>query len=76
VRIRYDGKSSYGTFQVTSGGVILAIDSLQNGTSRAQPVSAGHLVVRFTVWEPTHSQEREIDLAVGEEKEIAFTDGG
>jgi protocatechuate 3,4-dioxygenase beta subunit len=76
LRIRYDGKAKYGTFQVTSSGVILAIDSLQNGTSRTQPVSAGHLVVRFTVWEPTRSQEKEFDLAVGEEKEIAFTDGG
>jgi hypothetical protein len=74
VRVRYDGKARYGTFEVRSDGAIVGIDSLESGTSRSQPVPAGRVVVKFTLWDPTRTQEKELELAVGEEKSCAFTD--
>jgi hypothetical protein len=74
VRMRYDGKSRYGTFEVLSDGAIVGIDTLENGTTSSQPVPAGRCVVRFTLWDPTRTQEKVMQLAVGEEKSCAFTD--
>jgi len=74
--LRYDGKKGPAHALILSDGVPFAETILIVGTSTSQAVLPGHLTVQMTAGGEEKTRTREIDLAVGEEKEIIFTDDG
>jgi hypothetical protein len=74
LRIRYEGKATFGSLRVSSGSVPFMFNGLRTGTSTTCSVPAGHVVARFETRDPQRVQEKEIDLAVGDEKELVFSD--
>jgi hypothetical protein len=75
VTVRYQGKTTWGNFELESDGVVLGGDGLQTGTSSTRVVPPGHVITRFRLRNPDRVQEKAFDLAVGEEKEALFGDG-
>lgn len=74
LRVRYQGRATWGSLEVASGGMPFSFDGLRAGTSTTCTVPAGHVVARFKIHDPPSKQEKELDLAVGEEKEVVFDD--
>jgi hypothetical protein len=74
IRIRYDGKATYGYFTVQSGGVQITGDGVRTGTSAVHTVPAGVWTVRLTERAHATPKNKEVTLAVGEEKEVVFAD--
>lgn len=76
VRVRYAGKAQTGSCHALSDGVIVGLDGIECGTSRSFVVPAGRVQVRFIQLQPKREQVRELDLAIGEEREVVFNDDG
>jgi hypothetical protein len=75
LRILYAGKHGYLNYQVLSEGMTVASDGIAAGRSAEAVVPSGHLVVECH-WPSNGSETKEIDVAVGEEKELVFGGGG
>jgi hypothetical protein len=79
VRIKYAGKDGYIHYRIASDGVTVAGDGVPAGGSSETPVPAGRLVIecmRMGSDQEWTVETQEIDLAVGEEKELVFGGDG
>jgi protocatechuate 3,4-dioxygenase beta subunit len=77
VRIKYAGKDGYIHYRIISDGVTVAGDGVPAGGSSDTAAPAGRLVIecmRIGLDQETTVETKEIDLAVGEEKELVFGD--
>jgi RNA polymerase sigma factor (sigma-70 family) len=72
--LRYDGKRGPAHARILSDGVPVAETVLIVGTSTSQSVPPGHLTVQLAIGGQDNAKTRELDLAIGEEKEIVFAD--
>jgi hypothetical protein len=75
LRVRYAGKEGYLHYRVLSQGTTIAGDGVAAGGSSETAVPSGRLVVECQ-WPGTASETKEIEVAVGEEKELVFGGGG
>jgi hypothetical protein len=74
VRVRNESKAHVVSVNVLSQGVPVSLDGVEPGTSHVFVAPAGHVTVRFQAIKVEGKPERELDLAVGEEKEVVFDD--
>jgi hypothetical protein len=74
IDVRYDGSGAGGEIVVASGGITVAVDAVRKGAGTACRIPAGHVIVRFTPFSKHTSADRELDVAVGDEREIVFGD--
>jgi hypothetical protein len=65
-----------GGIRIESGGVAIAVDGMEAGTTRTFAAPAGHVSVQLKFYKPEREMKRELDVAVGEEREVEFTDDG
>lgn len=75
LHLRFEGSQPYGHFFVPAGDAVVACDGVPRGTSSTQVVPSGPLTIELS-WQGRETPEiREINLEVGEEKEITFGSG-
>jgi hypothetical protein len=72
LRIHYTGRSGFGAFSIFSDGSAVAGDGIEAGATVSHTVPGGKLVVRLWVPPAEQAEERTIEIAIGEEKEITF----
>ncbi len=71
LRVRYAGSEGYLSYSILCDGVVIASDIVQAGHHSGVIAPAGHVVVKAT-WSPKASDTRELDIGVGETKEVVF----
>jgi len=69
LRVKYAGHEGYLQYHVISGGAIFGGDGIAAGGVSELVVPSGHLVVECH-WPPKGLETKEIDVAVGEDKEL------
>jgi hypothetical protein len=76
IRVHNACKTRVGGIRIESGGVAIAVDGMEAGTTRTFAAPAGHVSVQLKFYKPEREMKRELDVAVGEEREVEFTDDG
>lgn len=71
LRLRNAGKEGSLSYRVLSGGVMIASDWIDVGGHGATAVPSGRLVIEYQLADGT-SEKKEIELAVGEERELVI----
>jgi hypothetical protein len=72
VNVFYDGSGPAGQFQARFDGVVISADGIEKGARHSFAVPAGHSVVRMTHYPEAVSFDIDLDLKVGETKELTF----
>jgi hypothetical protein len=73
LRIRYDGMTAFGIVKIQRAGVVVVQSSIGRHRPLIQPVPSGLLTIQ--VWAGfAKPLSREVEIAVGEEKEVVFND--
>jgi len=71
LRIRNKSKAGWMSFTVRQAGVLVAESWARLGQSAETNVPSGHVVIRVT-WQGGTSEDKELDLVAGEERELGF----
>ncbi len=76
IHVRFENEATHGFLTVIREGVVVACELIQPPAFLDEVVPAGPATVRFNGSGDNRPQEKRIDIAVGDVKEIVFEDGG
>jgi hypothetical protein len=70
--VSYDGPRPYGNMQVLLNGVPIVAAGMERGSRQTFPVPSGAAIARMVQGPPLENFDLELDLKVGETKELRF----